>query len=151
MPTKQELMNMMDNRLPGETLPLRDNAAQPPSYPDLERVSYASQHHMEQQNMQQQQQPAYNPEQVYTIPQPTVINIQQPTQFGTRSHLAYCSSCHANQMTRCEYQSGMMTHIVATVLFFTTCCCCIPYFFDSCKSANHYCGNCGTYLGSHSK
>ncbi|XP_065370308.1 lipopolysaccharide-induced tumor necrosis factor-alpha factor homolog [Calliphora vicina] len=145
MPTKQELMDMMDNRLPGEALPLRNTApVQPPAYPDLERVSYASQHHMEYQ--QQQQQP-----QIYTIRQPTTtINIQPP-QFGTRSQLANCPMCSATQMTRCEYKSSMMTHIIATILGITTCCCCLPYCFDSCKSARHYCQNCGSYLGGHTK
>ncbi|XP_046811391.1 uncharacterized protein LOC111687426 isoform X2 [Lucilia cuprina] len=115
MPTKQELMDMMDNRLPGETLPLSDSAyREPPAYPDLERVSYASQQHREYHQQQQQ----FLPQQVYTIRQPEAII--QPTQFGTRSHLAYCPSCHATQMTRCEYQSGMMTHIIATILCFTT-------------------------------
>ncbi|KAI8128774.1 hypothetical protein FF38_13020 [Lucilia cuprina] len=147
MPTKQELMDMMDNRLPGETLPLSDSAhREPPAYPDLERVSYASQQHREYHQQQQQ----FLPQQVYTIRQPEAITVQ-PTQFGTRSHLAYCPSCHATQMTRCEYQSGMMTHIIATILCFTTCCCCLPYFFNNCKSARHYCSNCGSYLGAHTK
>lgn len=86
MPTKQELMHMMDNRLPGETLPLRDGTTEQSStYPDLERVSYASQQHMDHQKQQQQEQfyiqqqqqqqeQTYRPEPVYTIPQATVIS-----------------------------------------------------------------------------
>jgi hypothetical protein len=32
------------------------------------------------------------------------------------------------------------------------CCPCglIPYCTDSCKSANHYCPSCGTFLGTYS-
>ena len=50
MATKQELMNMMENRLPGEAVPIRDPCVKPPVYPDLDRVNYAAQQHMEQQN-----------------------------------------------------------------------------------------------------
>ncbi|TMW45638.1 hypothetical protein DOY81_009284 [Sarcophaga bullata] len=147
MATKQELMNMMENRLPGEAVPVRDPTAQPPGYPDLDRVNYAAQQHMEQQNG-----PAPGPghRQIYSIQPPQAI-VVQPPQFGSRSHFAYCPSCNASQMTRCEYESSMMTHIVAAILCFTTCCCCLPYCIDNCKSARHYCPNCGSYLGAHAK
>lgn len=50
MATKQELMNMMENRLPGEAVPVVDTEAKPPVYPDLDRAHYIAQHHTEQQN-----------------------------------------------------------------------------------------------------
>ncbi|TMW45968.1 hypothetical protein DOY81_008947, partial [Sarcophaga bullata] len=50
----------------------------------------------------------------------TVVCVIQRPQFGSRSHFAYCPSYKASQMTRCEYESSMMTHIVAVILCFTT-------------------------------
>ncbi|TMW45432.1 hypothetical protein DOY81_009485 [Sarcophaga bullata] len=70
MATKQELMNMMENRLPGEAVPVRDPTVQPPGYPDLDRVNYAAQQHMDQQNG-----PAPGPghRQIYSIQPPQAI------------------------------------------------------------------------------
>ncbi|XP_073847505.1 lipopolysaccharide-induced tumor necrosis factor-alpha factor homolog [Musca autumnalis] len=143
MPTKQEIINMMENHLPGEPVNITNNR-EPPVYPVLQPPSLT-------QDYSQAQPPQPPPREsgVFTVVQAPINH--PPAQFGARPHLAYCPACRAQLLTRVEYQATMMTHIIAAILCCTTCSCCIPYLFDNCKSARHYCPQCDNYLGAQVK
>ncbi|XP_013108747.1 uncharacterized protein LOC106088015 [Stomoxys calcitrans] len=141
MPTKQEIIDMMENHLPGEPINI-GRSEQPPAYPSLEPSA-----------LQMQQEDTFPENEfrgsVYSITQAPIAH--PPAQFGARSHLAYCPSCRSQMLTRVDYEATMMTHIIAAILCCTTCSCCLPYLFDNCKSARHYCPQCESYLGSQVK
>ncbi|XP_075166955.1 uncharacterized protein LOC142239077 [Haematobia irritans] len=146
MPTKQEIIDMMENHLPGEAINIGPSQL-PPAYPALD------------QTVSDQQQPLNQSAagggsggrlgSIYSITQAPINH--PPAQFGARPHLAYCPSCRSQALTRVEYEATLMTHIIAAILCCTTCSCCLPYLFDNCKSARHYCPQCESYLGSQVK
>uniref|UniRef100_T1PLZ3 LITAF-like zinc ribbon domain protein n=1 Tax=Musca domestica TaxID=7370 RepID=T1PLZ3_MUSDO len=129
---------MMENHLPGEPVNVANDRL-PPVYPVLQPPSLTH------------DQPPTAPRDngIYTVVQAPINH--PPAQFGARPHLAYCPSCRTQLLTRVEYQSTMMTHIIAAILCCTTCSCCLPYLFDNCKSARHYCPECNSYLGAQVK
>ncbi|XP_039746185.1 lipopolysaccharide-induced tumor necrosis factor-alpha factor homolog [Pararge aegeria] len=80
-----------------------------------------------------------------------------------------CLSCNKQIVTRVEKVASTRTHLWAGLLcivgyvyliikilnlnmFAANCwlCVCFPYFMDSCKKAQHYCPNCGAYIGAQS-
>ncbi|XP_044733001.1 lipopolysaccharide-induced tumor necrosis factor-alpha factor homolog [Chrysoperla carnea] len=83
-----------------------------------------------------------------TAPPPVVL---VPSNVGPDPATITCPSCRANIRTRIEYESTTKTHLFALLLFLIGCwpCCCIPYCMDSCNNANHYCPNCGSFIGSY--
>ncbi|XP_075212399.1 lipopolysaccharide-induced tumor necrosis factor-alpha factor homolog [Lycorma delicatula] len=71
-------------------------------------------------------------------------------QFGPAPSSSICPSCNIPVMTRVEHESTAKTHLFALLLcivFFP--CVCLPYCMDSCQATNHYCPNCGAYLGTY--
>lgn len=73
MTTKQEVMQMMDNHLPGEPVIVRDYAhtsTQPPAYPLSQGPIYGEQPYKQYE----QQRPG--PAQVYAICQPAISDFQ---------------------------------------------------------------------------
>ncbi|XP_055591747.1 lipopolysaccharide-induced tumor necrosis factor-alpha factor homolog [Uranotaenia lowii] len=62
-----------------------------------------------------------------------------------------CPSCNKHIITRLDYETSTKTHIMAGLLCLFICwpCFWIPYVVDSCKNANHYCPNCGAYIGTY--
>ncbi|XP_021934130.1 lipopolysaccharide-induced tumor necrosis factor-alpha factor-like isoform X2 [Zootermopsis nevadensis] len=101
-------------------------------------------------------QPAYgvNPQPAYgmnPIPQVTPTVIVQAPMLGSAPCNLQCPSCHASVQTRVDYEPNTKTHLFALLLCLICCpCALIPYCTDSCKSANHYCPSCGTFLGTYS-
>ncbi|KAF2887811.1 hypothetical protein ILUMI_18362 [Ignelater luminosus] len=86
--------------------------------------------------------PAYGPPGVTCVPAPP-----PPTIYGPVPAMATCPSCNCRITSRVEAEASAKTHILA-VLLCGLCCCCIPYCMDSCKNKNHYCPNCGAFLGT---
>ncbi|XP_030388521.1 lipopolysaccharide-induced tumor necrosis factor-alpha factor homolog [Scaptodrosophila lebanonensis] len=84
-------------------------------------------------------------------PQPPVYVVQPQVMnhFGSKPSMVVCPSCNARNFSKVSYKSSTKTHLIALVLGITTCCCCIPYCFDSCKSAEHVCSSCGSYVGTY--
>ncbi|KAG4076956.1 hypothetical protein HA402_015943 [Bradysia odoriphaga] len=62
-----------------------------------------------------------------------------------------CPSCRQHVVTRMDYETSTKTHIMAGLLCAFICwpCAWIPYVMDSCKNANHYCPNCGCFIGTY--
>ncbi|KAJ2950761.1 hypothetical protein O0L34_g9024 [Tuta absoluta] len=61
-----------------------------------------------------------------------------------------CRSCNFRMQTRVEYQPTARTHICALILCLTMLwpCACLPYCMNDCLAAQHYCTNCGTFVGA---
>ncbi|KAF2890390.1 hypothetical protein ILUMI_15783 [Ignelater luminosus] len=70
-----------------------------------------------------------------------------PPKYGPVPVIATCPSCHCRITSRVETEASARTHILALLLC-SFCCCCLPYCMGSCKNKNHYCTNCGAYLGT---
>uniref|UniRef100_A0A1A9X504 LITAF domain-containing protein n=1 Tax=Glossina brevipalpis TaxID=37001 RepID=A0A1A9X504_9MUSC len=134
MPTKQEIINMMENSLPGEPTSSSTTQRMPPDY-SVDRPVYNS----------------YTDNSIYAAPLTNNSTNTNATIYGSHSLLTKCHTCGRRQLTRLEYENGLMTHIIAAILCLTTCCGCLPYCFKSCKVTRHYCSTCGSYLGSNSK
>ncbi|XP_058448207.1 lipopolysaccharide-induced tumor necrosis factor-alpha factor homolog [Malaya genurostris] len=82
--------------------------------------------------------------------QPTYVHITAP-QVGPDPASISCPSCQKHVITRLDYETSTKTHIMAGLLCLFICwpCFWIPYVIDSCKNANHYCPNCGAYIGTY--
>ncbi|KAL9706994.1 hypothetical protein quinque_010512 [Culex quinquefasciatus] len=74
-------------------------------------------------------------------------------QVGPDPTTLMCPSCRATIVTRLEYETTTRTHVCAAILCLFICwpCVCIPYCSTSCRDANHYCPNCGSYIGTYRK
>ncbi|XP_055378378.1 lipopolysaccharide-induced tumor necrosis factor-alpha factor homolog [Condylostylus longicornis] len=80
---------------------------------------------------------------------PQVVHVR-PIPLGPKSQTILCPSCHATIQTELRYETSSKTHLMALLLcllFWPVAC--IPYCMDSCQSANHYCPNCGAYIGTY--
>ncbi|KAF2903846.1 hypothetical protein ILUMI_02330 [Ignelater luminosus] len=93
---------------------------------------------------------------VYVAPaqQGTTVVVTSPPpfhHFGPVPQAMTCPHCHNNITTKIQAVAGMKTHLFALALCIFLCipCCLIPYCIDSCKTRNHYCSSCGTYLGTY--
>ncbi|CAH2238573.1 jg17159 [Pararge aegeria aegeria] len=80
---------------------------------------------------------------------PTLIVTNNMAAVPMRS---VCLSCNKQIVTRVEKVASTRTHLWAGLLCIVGCwlCVCFPYFMDSCKKAQHYCPNCGAYIGAQS-
>ncbi|XP_075166953.1 uncharacterized protein LOC142239075 [Haematobia irritans] len=84
--------------------------------------------------------------------QPPVVIIQQPMlPLGPEPVYLTCPACHVQKLTRIEFEPSARTHLMAALLclFGLWCCVCLPYCAGSCMNTQHYCGNCGKFLGSY--
>ncbi|XP_062551737.1 lipopolysaccharide-induced tumor necrosis factor-alpha factor homolog [Armigeres subalbatus] len=84
--------------------------------------------------------------------QPTTVIITSPN-VGPDPTTMVCPSCRATIVTRLEYETTTKTHLCAAVLCLFICwpCVFIPYCSTSCRDANHYCPNCGSFVGTYHK
>lgn len=80
-----------------------------------------------------------------------VHTIVTAPQVGPDPASITCPSCQKHIVTRLDYETSTKTHIFAGLLCLFICwpCFWIPYVIDSCKNANHYCPNCGAYIGTY--
>ncbi|KAF2883732.1 hypothetical protein ILUMI_22439 [Ignelater luminosus] len=71
------------------------------------------------------------------------------SQFGPAPQAMTCPHCHKEITTRLQVEAGMKTHLFAFMFCMLLCipCIAIPYCVDSCKNKNHYCPECGAFLG----
>ncbi|XP_047989386.1 lipopolysaccharide-induced tumor necrosis factor-alpha factor homolog isoform X2 [Leguminivora glycinivorella] len=93
--------------------------------------------------------PGPPPVQVTHVVTPGAVIIQQ-TVGPDLTHTT-CRSCHQNIVTRVERKASTRTHIFAGLLclFGCWCCVCCPYCMDSCLNTDHYCTNCGAFVGTY--
>ncbi|XP_039483561.1 lipopolysaccharide-induced tumor necrosis factor-alpha factor homolog [Drosophila santomea] len=75
-----------------------------------------------------------------------------PPTVGTKPVRVRCPSCKGEVTTSLVTAPTYKTHLCGLSLYI--CCCwpfiCLPYFINYCKSVQHYCPNCGCYIGSYS-
>ncbi|XP_052866181.1 lipopolysaccharide-induced tumor necrosis factor-alpha factor homolog [Anopheles cruzii] len=81
----------------------------------------------------------------------TYVQVVSRPQVGPDPSSMICPSCAKHVITRLDYETSTKTHIAAGLLCLFICwpCFWIPYVIDSCKNANHYCPNCGAYIGTY--
>ncbi|XP_058455204.1 lipopolysaccharide-induced tumor necrosis factor-alpha factor homolog [Malaya genurostris] len=93
-----------------------------------------------------------NVEQSPPIPSTTTVIVTN-SQVGPDPTTLTCPSCRATIVTRLEYETTTRTHVCAALLCLFICwpCVCIPYCSTSCRDANHYCPNCGSFIGTYRK
>lgn len=136
--------------------PTYDQSQYPPQPPH-----HQHHHHQHPEGGQGMYPPMPQPEQHHHIhyvpPQPAPI-AQEPvrtvivtSQVGPDPSMVCCPSCRQTVVSRMEYESSTRTHVAAGLLCLVGCwlCCCLPYCMDSCRNGNHYCPNCGSYLGTY--
>ncbi|XP_065160020.1 lipopolysaccharide-induced tumor necrosis factor-alpha factor homolog [Atheta coriaria] len=71
-----------------------------------------------------------------------------PVRFGPESQRCVCPHCRQGIQTQIKAEPTGRTHLYALALLCLFWpCMCLPYFMDSCQNQNHYCPNCGAYLG----
>ncbi|KAI5641926.1 LITAF-like zinc ribbon domain-containing protein [Phthorimaea operculella] len=73
----------------------------------------------------------------------------QPLLLPREPIMMQCPSCAHQMQTRVEYQAAARTHICALLLCLTMLwpCACLPYCMNDCLTAQHYCSNCGAFVG----
>ncbi|XP_073962938.1 lipopolysaccharide-induced tumor necrosis factor-alpha factor homolog isoform X1 [Choristoneura fumiferana] len=80
---------------------------------------------------------------------PGAVIIQQ--SVGPNPTHTTCRSCNQEIVTRVERRSTTRTHVFAGLLCLFGCwpCVCCPYCIDSCLNTDHYCTNCGAFVGTY--
>ncbi|XP_041973408.1 lipopolysaccharide-induced tumor necrosis factor-alpha factor homolog [Aricia agestis] len=81
--------------------------------------------------------------------QTTVVIVENP--MGYEPCIYPCKSCNLRLTTRVERKPACRTHLCAGALclFGFWPCVCLPYCVNACNDADHYCSNCGSYIGSY--
>ncbi|SPP72853.1 lipopolysaccharide-induced tumor necrosis factor-alpha factor homolog [Drosophila guanche] len=99
----------------------------------------------------QQPQP---PQVVYEYEQPAATVVQTETlNLGPNPCRVLCPACGAQKTTRMTHTANSRTHLGAGLLCLVGWCCfaCfVPYCMNSCRTGNHYCRKCNTFLGAYS-
>ncbi|CAG5009848.1 unnamed protein product [Parnassius apollo] len=83
---------------------------------------------------------------------PTVVPaVVVGRQMGPTATVYVCKSCNQQIVTRVDRSPTMRTHLFALILCLVGCWpfACLPYCVDSCNNVDHYCTNCGAYIGSY--
>ncbi|KAH8370307.1 hypothetical protein KR093_003023 [Drosophila rubida] len=119
----------------------------PPSYD----VAIAAQHAPEPpapvivvnaQPLPQQQQEIHHLE-------PTIVPAA-PSNLGPNPCRVLCPACGAQKTTRMTHTANARTHLAAALICLVgwcVCACFVPYCMNSCRTGNHYCRKCNTFLG----
>ncbi|RWS23995.1 cell death-inducing p53-target protein 1-like isoform X1 [Leptotrombidium deliense] len=95
-------------------------------------------------------------------PQPQVIVQQPPTTtiivgqmfYGPYPQQSTCLNCQKAVMSRTVPTTGSLTWMMCIILAFMglDCgCCLIPFACDSCKDIEHYCPECGQFMGVYNR
>ncbi|XP_063374851.1 lipopolysaccharide-induced tumor necrosis factor-alpha factor homolog isoform X1 [Cydia amplana] len=146
------------------TLPMQDTTPRtaPPPYTDHPQPQSAYPHPPQDANTgyphptagypHPQTGPTVHP----TAPGATVIagpTIIVQTVVGPESTRTTCRNCNAQISTRIDRKPTMKTHLMAMLLCVLGCwcCVCVPYCMDSCLDVDHYCPNCGAFVGSYTQ
>lgn len=88
---------------------------------------------------QQQQQPF----------EPTIVSAA-PTNLGPNPCRVLCPACGVQKTTRMTHTPNSRTHLAAALVCLVGwcfCACFVPYCMNSCRTGNHYCRKCNTFLG----
>ncbi|XP_005186934.1 lipopolysaccharide-induced tumor necrosis factor-alpha factor homolog [Musca domestica] len=73
-------------------------------------------------------------------------------QLGPNPSKVTCPACGASKVSRMAYTPNSKTHLCAFILCLVGWCCCacvVPYCMNSCRTGNHYCPKCNTFLGAY--
>ncbi|EDW31909.1 GL11368 [Drosophila persimilis] len=84
--------------------------------------------------------------------QPTVVQMDT-MNLGPNPCRVLCPACGAQKTTRMTHTANSRTHMGAGLLCLVGWCCfaCfVPYCMNSCRTGNHYCRKCNTFLGAYS-
>ncbi|KAF6022900.1 hypothetical protein EB796_018786 [Bugula neritina] len=79
---------------------------------------------------------------------PPIVMVNSP-MLGTNPTAIQCPRCQANVVTQPHYQSGVLTWLIAGLLFFFFLWpfCLIPFCINDCKDVVHTCPNCKSHIG----
>lgn len=96
---------------------------------------------------------------IHYVPPPQPPIVSEPVSHtvivtpavGPDPTMVCCPSCRQTVVSRMEYENSTRTHVAAGLccIFGLWVCCCLPYCMDSCRNGNHYCPNCGSFLGTY--
>ncbi|KAL7736080.1 hypothetical protein ACLKA6_003817 [Drosophila palustris] len=92
-------------------------------------------------NQQQQQQPQQL--------EPTIVSAA-PSNLGPNPCRVLCPACGVQKTTRMTHTANARTHLSAALICLVgwcVCACFVPYCMNSCRTGNHYCRKCNTFLG----
>ncbi|KAJ8724910.1 hypothetical protein PYW07_015868 [Mythimna separata] len=88
------------------------------------------------------------------LPVPVPDPITQPVPVGPKPCPVVCPACKATVITKVSRESTMKTHFMSLLICTMACgllCLWIPYCMNSCRNADHYCPNCGAFLGTYKR
>ncbi|XP_034110349.1 lipopolysaccharide-induced tumor necrosis factor-alpha factor homolog [Drosophila albomicans] len=94
---------------------------------------------------QQQQQHQHQPQQL----EPTIVPAA-PSNLGPNPCRVLCPACGVQKTTRMTHTANARTHLAAALICLVgwcVCACFVPYCMNSCRTGNHYCRKCNTFLG----
>ncbi|XP_064542715.1 lipopolysaccharide-induced tumor necrosis factor-alpha factor homolog [Drosophila montana] len=73
-----------------------------------------------------------------------------PTNLGPNPCRVLCPACGVQKTTRMTHTANARTHMAAALICLVgwcVCACFVPYCMNSCRTGNHYCRKCNTFLG----
>ncbi|XP_023172788.2 lipopolysaccharide-induced tumor necrosis factor-alpha factor homolog [Drosophila hydei] len=103
----------------------------------------------QQQQQQQQEQHQQTRRQQPELLEPTLVQ-PAPTNLGPNPCRVLCPACGAQKNTRMTHTANARTHLAAALICLVgwcVCACFVPYCMNSCRTGNHYCRKCNTFLG----
>ncbi|ALC42272.1 CG13516, partial [Drosophila busckii] len=95
--------------------------------------------------------PAQQPQQQIQHAEPTFVPTAA-TNLGPNPSRVLCPACGAQKTTRMTHTANSRTHIAAVLICLVGwcfCACFVPYCMNSCRTGNHYCRKCNTFLGAY--
>lgn len=111
---------------------------------------------------------------IFRLFQVHVVHVHAQPMVGPTPTMTVCMQCHQNVLTRLEYEATTRTHLMALTCcifgygwnvlllqnnklkintnknhFSLIPCAILPYCMTSCQNGNHYCPNCGSFIGTY--
>ncbi|XP_034478716.1 lipopolysaccharide-induced tumor necrosis factor-alpha factor [Drosophila innubila] len=81
--------------------------------------------------------------------EPTIVSAA-PSNLGPNPCRVLCPACGVQKTTRMTHTPNARTHLAAALICLVGwcfCACFVPYCMNSCRTGNHYCRKCNTFLG----
>lgn len=81
------------------------------------------------------------------------IKVIYAVPLGPQEAQLECTNCHQPIRTKVVRRAGLLPWLVCGALALVGCwpCCLLPFCLQSCQDVEHFCPNCGTFLGKYSR
>ncbi|XP_017012841.2 lipopolysaccharide-induced tumor necrosis factor-alpha factor homolog [Drosophila takahashii] len=141
-PSQQDQLNHQDQP---KQRPLSLSPSEPPTYDD-------AMNRLEEEEEVYSQVEEGSSEELTAPPERNFFIVAPQPKLGSQAMDIVCLACGQRGFTRLKSSPNKRTNIFALWLCILGWCCCAclcPYFWNCCRTTNHYCSACDIFLGAH--